>query len=81
MKLTVDIDVLNPEEVVKVHKGQIMSLLTDVMLSKDKLKQRVEKAILDELVKKLSVELPKALRQEAINASINYKITEEGSDY
>ena len=39
MKLTVDIDVLNPEEVVKVHKGQIMSLLTDVMLSKDKLKQ------------------------------------------
>lgn len=81
MKLTVDIDVLNPEEVVKVHKGQIMSLLTDVMLSKDKLKQRVEKAILDELVKKLSVELPKALREEAINASINYKITEEGSDY
>ena len=81
MKLTVDIDVLNPEEVVKVHKGQIMSLLTDVMLSKDKLKQRVEKAILDELVKKLSVELPKALRDEAINASINYKITEEGSDY
>jgi len=81
MKLTVDIDVLNPEEVVKVHKGQIMSLLTDVMLSKDKLKLRVEKAILDELVKKLSVELPKALREEAINASINYKITEEGSDY
>ena len=81
MKLTVDIDVLNPEEVVKIHKGQIMSLLSDVMLSKDKLKQRVEKAILDELVKKLSVELPKALRQEAINASINYKITEEGSDY
>ena len=81
MKLTVDIDVLNPEEVVKVHKGQIMSLLTDVMLSKDKLKQRVEKAILDELVKKLSVELPRALRQEAINASINYKISEEGSDY
>ena len=81
MKLTVDIDVLNPEEVVKVHKGQIMSLLTDVMLSKDKLKQRVEKAILDELVKKLSVELPRALRQEAINASINYKIMEEGSDY
>ena len=81
MKLTVDIDVLNPEEVVKVHKGQIMSLLTDVMLSKDKLKQRVEKAILDELVKKLSVELPKALRDEAINASINYKISEEGSYY
>jgi len=81
MKLTVDIDVLNPEEVVKVHKGQIMSLLSDVMLSKDKLKQRVEKAILDELVKQLSVELPKALRDEAINASINYKITEEGSDY
>ena len=81
MKLTVDIDVLNPEEVVKVHKGQIMSLLSDVMLSKDKLKQRVEKAILDELVKQLSVELPKALRDEAINASINYKITEEGSNY
>lgn len=81
MKLIVDIDVLNPEEVVKVHKGQIMSLLTDVMLSKDKLKQRVEKAILDELVKKLSVELPKALREEAINASINYQITEEGSNY
>ena len=39
-----------------------MGLLTDVMMSKDKIKKKVEKAILEEMIFQLSEELPKALR-------------------
>ncbi len=77
MKLEIEIDVLNAEEVLKAHKGQLMSLLTDVMMSKDKVKKKVEKAILDEIISQLSKELPKALRAEYVNALVNYHIIEE----
>ena len=77
MKLEIEIDVLNAEEVLKEHKGQLMSLITDVMMSKDKLKKKVERAIFDEMIKQLSEELPKALREEYINALVNYKIIDE----
>ena len=77
MKLEIEIDVLNAEEVLKAHKGQLMSLLTDVMMSKDKLKKKVERAIFDEMIKQLSKELPKALKEEYINALVYYKIIDE----
>jgi hypothetical protein len=46
-------------------------------MSKDKLKKKVERAIFDEMIKQLSEELPKALREEYINALVNYKIIDE----
>ena len=77
MKLEIEIDVLNAEEVLKAHKGQLMGLLTDVMMSKDKIKKKVEKAILEEMISQLSEELPKALREEYVNAIVNYHIVED----
>ncbi len=40
MRITIDIDVTNPEEVVKAHKGELVGLIADVMLSKTKRKKR-----------------------------------------
>ena len=77
MKLEIEIDVLNAEEVLKAHKGELMGLLTDVMMSKDKIKKKVEKAILEEMISQLSEELPKALREEYVNAIVNYRIVED----
>ena len=54
-----------------------MGLLTDVMMSKDKIKKKVEKAILEEMISQLSEELPKALREEDVNSIVNYHIVED----
>jgi len=35
MKLVLQIDVQNAEEVVKAHKGQLMGMISDFMISKD----------------------------------------------
>jgi len=74
MKVIIDIDVKNPEEVVKAHKGELLNLIALVMLSKEKKKYKVEKAICDEMLKILKIELPKALKEEMVDAIINYDI-------
>ena len=45
MRIIIDIDVTNVEEVVKAHKGEWQNLLAGVLLSKSKKKKRVEKAV------------------------------------
>jgi hypothetical protein len=74
MKLIIDIDVQNPEEIVKAHKGELLNLIALVMLSKEKKKNKVEKAICEEMLKILKIELPKALEEEMVDAIINYDI-------
>jgi hypothetical protein len=74
MKLIIDIDVQNPEEIVKAHKGELLNLISLVMLSKEKKKNKVEKAICEEMLKILKIELPKALEEEMVDAIINYDI-------
>jgi hypothetical protein len=74
MKVIIDIDVKNPEEVVKAHKGELLNLIALVMLSKEKKKNKVEKAICEEMLKILKIELPKALEEEMVDAIINYDI-------
>ena len=38
MKVIIDIDVLNPEDVMKSHKGEIIGLMAGIMLSHEKKK-------------------------------------------
>ncbi|MBM78704.1 MAG: hypothetical protein CL846_09495 [Crocinitomicaceae bacterium] len=77
MKLVVQIDVQNAEEVVKAHKGQIMGMISDFMISKDKVKYKVERAIYEKVVDKISEELPKALNDEFISAKIKLEIIDD----
>ena len=74
MKVIIDIEVLNTEEVVKTHRGELVGILAGVMLSKEKKKLKVEHAICDEMVKILSIELPKALNEELIDANVKFQI-------
>ncbi len=77
MKLAIEIDVQNPEEVIKAHRGQIFGMLTDVVMSKEKMKYKVEKAIINEMIKELKIELPKVLREEYIDAYVDYQILDD----
>lgn len=76
MRITIDIDVTNPEEVVKAHKGDLVGLISEVMLSKVKKKKKVEKAVCLEIVRMLEEEFPKGLEQEMIQANVEFNIVE-----
>jgi hypothetical protein len=78
MKVIIEIDVHNPEEVIKSHRGEIMGMITGVMLSKEKKKLKVERAICEEMVNILETELPKVLQEELIEAEVKFSV-EEGS--
>lgn len=74
MKVIIEIDVQNPEEVIKSHRGEIMGMITGMMLSKEKKKLKVERAICEEMVNILQTELPKVLKEELIEAKVGFSI-------
>ena len=76
MRITIDIDVTNPEEVVKAHKGELVGLIADVMLSKGKRKKKVEQAVCEEIVRIMKEEFPKGLQQEMVEANVSFNIVE-----
>lgn len=80
MRIIIDIDVTNIDEVVKAHKGEWQNLLAGVLLSKSKRKKRVEKAVCEEIVKAFETDLPKGLKEEMIEANIKYSIEPDSED-
>jgi excinuclease UvrABC helicase subunit UvrB len=76
MRIIIDIDVLNPEEVIKAHRGQIIGLLTDVIMSKQSKKKKVNLTLCQRIVEALQEELPKHLEDEMVRAEIHYKIVD-----
>lgn len=77
MKVIIDIDVQNPEEVIKSHRGELMGMLTGMMLSQEKKKIKVERAICQEMVDILEVELPKVFKEELIKADVKFIIQDQ----
>jgi hypothetical protein len=73
IRIILDIDVTNPEEVIKAHKGQLYGLLTDVVLSKEGRKRKVNQALADQVIETIKIELPRELEKELVKAE--YKIT------
>ena len=80
MKLIIDIDVLNPEEVMRSHRGEIVGLMAGIVMSHEKKKYKVEKAICEEMINILKVELPKALKEELIEANASFSIEDNEVD-
>ncbi len=80
MKLIIDIDVLNPEEVMRSHRGEIVGLMAGIVMSHEKKKYKVEKAICEEMINILKVELPKALKEELIDANASFSIEDNQVD-
>ncbi len=76
MRITIDIDVTNPEEVIKAHKGDLVGLISEVMLSKAKKKKRVERAVCEEIIRLMEIEFPKGMAQEMVKGNVVFGIDE-----
>lgn len=81
IRVTIDIEVTNPEEVIKAHRGQIIGLLSDVVLGKASKQKKVNLAVATEFINVLKSELPRELEKEMVNAKIKYSIQENISMY
>jgi hypothetical protein len=51
--------------------------MAGIVMSHEKKKFKVEKAICEEMINILKVELPKALKEELIDANANFYIVDE----
>jgi len=76
VRIILDIDVTNPEDVIKAHKGQLMGLLTDVVLSKERKKKRVNNIVAEEIVAKVNEVLPIELKKEMVEANYTVRVEE-----
>lgn len=83
MRIIIDLEVTNPEEVLKSHKGELVKLITDVLMSKEKKKRKVEKAVCEEIVKVLQSDLPRRLEEEMVktNVKISIERTDSSNDF
>jgi len=77
VRIIIDLDVTNPEEVIKAHKGQMMGLLSDVMLSKNSRKKKVNLEVAKEIVAALEKDLPIEMEKEMVAANVRYEIIKD----
>ncbi|MFT7614214.1 MAG: hypothetical protein ACI9J3_003196 [Parvicellaceae bacterium] len=78
MEIRIKIEVNNADEVLKVHKGGVLGFIADVVLSKSKKKQKVEKAVCEQIIAGLEEELSRRLEEEMVKTTIEYEIIEPG---
>ncbi|MCB9197073.1 MAG: hypothetical protein H6600_01325 [Flavobacteriales bacterium] len=76
IRVTIDIDVTNADQVIKAHRGQIIGLLSDVVMGKASKQKKVNLAVATEFVNVLKKELPIELQKEMVSAKIRYSIQE-----
>jgi len=76
MEIRIKIEVNNADEVLKAHKGGVLGFIADVVLSKAKKKQKVEKAVCEQIVLGLEEDLPRRLEEEMVKTTIKYEIIE-----
>ncbi|HYG39105.1 MAG TPA: hypothetical protein VD908_10810 [Cytophagales bacterium] len=70
--INITIDVLNPHEIVKKKKGFFAGLLAKFFLSKEKIKQEVEKKICEKIVEELRNHINEGLSNEGVVAKVRY---------
>lgn len=74
MEIRIKLEVENVDEVLKAHKGEIMGFIADVVMSKNKKRYRVEKAVCERIVEGLAAELPLRLEEELVKTKISFLI-------
>ncbi|MGI9542684.1 MAG: hypothetical protein ACR2MX_05450 [Cyclobacteriaceae bacterium] len=75
-EISIAIDVLNPEEVVKHQKGKFIGSLLTTSMSHATLKKKVEKEVCKRVIAELKEHLDEAFKNEGIAAHL--KITTNG---
>lgn len=77
MEIRIKLDVENPDEVLKAHKGGVLGFVADMVLSKQKKKYRVEKAVYEQIAAGLREELPARLDEECVKAIVKVEIVND----
>jgi hypothetical protein len=76
IRIILDLDVENPEEIIKAHKGQLIGILSDVVMSKESKRKKVNRLVAEEIVKVVNAELPIELEKEMVKAKISLRIVD-----
>ena len=72
--IQIEIDVQNPDQIVKKHKGKMAGLLAVLFMSESKLKEKVEGVICEEMVKVLQENISKGFEDQGVKATLNIKV-------
>ena len=72
--ISVQIDVLNPMEVLKHKKGKLMGSLFAMWMDEHELKTRIEEEICREVVRQLREKLDQRLNEEGIIAHLHIEV-------
>lgn len=76
IRIIIDLDVENPEEVIKAHRGQLVGLLSGVVLTKETKKKKINRLVAEQIVEVVQVELPIELEKEMVKAQISMRIVD-----
>ena len=78
--IKIQIDVQNPHEIVKQEKGFLTGAIAGLLMSKDKLTQKVEEAISEEVVKALKENMEKGFAEKGVRANLVFTV-EKSQDH
>ncbi|MBT6513886.1 MAG: hypothetical protein HOK65_03880 [Crocinitomicaceae bacterium] len=81
MEIKIKVQVKNADEILKVHKGGILGFFADVVLSKDKKQEKVEKAVCEQIVHHLKTEMPRRLEEEQVKTILEFEIVNNNDSY
>ncbi len=73
-RISVQIDVLNAQEVVENKKGKAIKWIASVFLSEAALKKKIEDKICQEIIKSLRENLDKSLKEEGVAANLTISV-------
>jgi hypothetical protein len=76
IRIILDLDVENPEEVIKAHKGQLIGILSDVVMSKESKKKKVNRLVAEQIIDVVQIELPIELEKEMVKAKFTMRIVD-----
>ncbi|MDA8714545.1 hypothetical protein N9M27_01580 [Flavobacteriales bacterium] len=74
MEIKIKVQVENADEILKAHKGGILGFFADVVLSKEKKQVKVEKAVCEQIVHHLKLEMPRRLEEEQVKTNLKFEI-------
>jgi hypothetical protein len=72
--ISVEIDVLNPKELIGKKKGKAVRLFASVFLNEKAIKRNVEEQVVKEILKSLQENLQAGLSAEGVKARLDFSV-------
>lgn len=74
-KVLIEIDVLNPHEIIKSKKGKVTNWFASLIYSDEDLKKKVEEKICKEIVQALRENIDKGFEEQGVAAKLRITAT------